>query len=186
MAKFPISLFLLAMVLLAVVYVSASAQPQIAHPSQYTKYTGAWFDIDYPAGWKATPFGRSISSTTGSDSARFTSPDRSAEFYVFSPQWNGDPAEIKLNPRREVLVSSRMERASRGKMRDGGYISNNIAHWYTARARDNSYERSWTDVEDKGLNVRYIFGIKYRNQATYQKYRMQYAHFRKSLIQFGD
>lgn len=152
----------------------------------FVKYHGAWFEINYPAGWKATSLGRSITSITGSDSARFTSPDSSAEFYVFSPQWNGNPAEIKLDPRREVLVSSRIQSASRGKMRDGGYISNTTAHWYTARAKDHSYERSWVDVEDKGLNVRNVLGIKYRNQAVYQKYKAQYAHFCKSLVQFAD
>ena len=152
----------------------------------FAKYHGAWFDIDYPAGWKAAPIGRSISSTTGPDSARFTSPDGSAEFYVFSPQWNGDPAEVNLDPRREVLVSSRTEKALSGKRRGGAYISSTTAHWYTARAKDHSYERSWVDLEDKDLNVRHVFGIKYRNQAVYQEYKVQYAHFRKSLVQFSD
>ena len=154
--------------------------------SRFAKFHGAWFDIDYPSGWKATPIGRSLSSTTGSDSARFTAPDGSAEFYVFSPQWNGSPAEIKLDPRREVLVSSRTQTASSGKMRGGGYLSNTLAHWYTACAKDHSYERSWVDVEDKSLNVRHVFGIKYKNQAARQKYKGQYAHFCKSLVQFAD
>jgi hypothetical protein len=176
------SLLLLVAALLLVALPLAAQQGK----SHFVKFHGAWFDIDYPAGWKATPIGRSISSTTGSDSARFTSPGGSAEFYVFSPQWNGNPAEINLDPRREVLVSSRTQSASRGKMRGGGYISNTIAHWYTARAKDHSYERAWVDVEDTGLNVRHIFGIKYRSQADYQEYKAQYAHFCKSLIQFGD
>ena len=150
----------------------------------FAKYHGAWFDIDYPAGWKATSLGRSTSSTTGSDTARFTSPDGSAEFYVFSPRWNGDPAAIKLDPRREVLVSSRLQSVNYGKLR--GDHSSNVAHWYTARAKDHLYERSWVDVEDKGLNVRHVLGIKYRSLTVYQKYKPLYAHFCKSLAQFAD
>ncbi len=174
-------LFLIPAVLLFAL--PSEAQQEIAH---FAKFHGAWFDIDYPAGWKATAIGRSLSSTTGSDSARFTSPDGSAEFYVFSPQWNGDPPAIKLDPRREVQVSSRIQTASSGKMRGGGYLSTTVAHWYTARAKDHSYERSWVDVEDNSLHVRHVFGIKYRSQAAQQKYKEQYAHFCKSLVQFGD
>ena len=105
---------------------------------------------------------------------------------MFSPQWNGHPKESTLNPSREQLVSHRIERVSRGKMTSGGYISNTIANWYAVRAKDNSYQRSWVDIEDKGLNVRHVFGIKYRNAEIYQKYQTQYAHFRRSLVQFSD
>jgi hypothetical protein len=122
----------------------------------------------------------------GSDSAWFTSPDGSAQFYVFSPQWNGNPTEIALDAKCEILVSHRVERASRGKMTGGGYRVNNVANWYTVRAKDNSYLRAWVDVEDKGINVRHVFGIKYRNAKTYQKYQAQYEHFRRSLEQFSD
>ena len=131
------------------------------------------------------PSSRSATRMTGSDSARFTSPDGSVEFYVFSPLWNGNPKEVALNPKRETLVFHRFARASRVKI-TGGYLYNNVANWYTARAKDRSYERSWVDVEDKGLNVRHVFGIKYRSQQVYQKYQAQYAHFRKSLEQFSD
>lgn len=164
----------------------AAPRPQATHANPYLTYKGAWFSVAYPSGWKVHPVAQSTSSVSGFDSARFTSPDGSAEFYVFSPQWNGDPKEIALDPAREVLVSHRVEHASRDKMSGGGFVSNNVSNWYTARARNNSYLRSWVGVEDKGLNVRHVFGIKYRDQQTYQKYRAQYAHFCKSLEQFSD
>lgn len=179
-------LLILAAAAVLSVSASASAPQQASRSVGYAKYKGAWFDIDYPVGWKATPLSRSTTSVTGSDSARFTSPNGDAEFYVFSPQWNGDPKEVALDPKREVLVSQRVERAPQGKRPDGSYLYNPVAHWYTVRARDNSYQRSWVDVEDKGLNVRHVFGIKYRNKKAYQKYRVYYAHFCKSLEQFSD
>ena len=107
-------------------------------------------------------------------------------FTFFSPQWNGDPKEIALNPGREISVSHRVEQASRGKMTGGGYLANVTANWYTVRAKDGTYERSWVDIEDKGVNVRHVFGIKYRNGQIYRKYQAQYAHFRNSLEQFAD
>lgn len=165
---------------------STSAHQQTSRPAHYTTYKGAWFNIDYPLGWKVTSLSQSTTSVTASDSARFTSPDGSAAFYVFSPQWNGNPKEVALDPKREVLVSQRVESVPQGKRPDGSYLYNPVAHWYTVHARDNSYLRSWVDVEDKELNVRHVFGIKYRNKQAYQKYRIQYTHFCSSLEQFSD
>ena len=153
----------------------------------YAVYTGgAWFKIEYPHGWKVTPLARSATSTTGYDSAKFTSPDGRAEFYVFSPQWNGSPQEILIDPKREVLVSHRTDHASRGRIGDGSFMINAVVNWYTVRAKDGSYLRSWADTEDKGLNVRHVFGIKYRNAAVYKKHQAEYAHFCKSLVQYAD
>lgn len=164
---------------------AAQAAPAASQP-RYAAYKGAWFTVDYPKGWKVTPLSRSASSMTGSDSARFTAPDGSVEFYIFSPLWNGDPKEISLDPKCEALVSHTTQSAPRVKMKTGGYVYNPVAQWYTARAKDNSYQRSWLDVEDKGLNVRHVFGIKYRDAQAYKKHKAEYDHFRKSLEQFSD
>ena len=163
------------------------AQPRAVHSSSYAVYKGgAWFKIEYPRGWKAASLTQSKTSVTGYDSARFTAPDGSAEFYVFSPQWNGDPQEIMLDPKREVLVAHRVGHASRGRMGDGSFMSSLVVNWYTVRAKDNSYLRSWVDTEDKGLNVRHVFGIKYRNAKVCKEYQVEYAHFCKSLVQYAD
>ncbi len=53
-------------------------------------YHGAWFDIACPQGFRVKSGPLSTSSTTGSDSAYFTSPDGAAQFFVFSPQWSGN------------------------------------------------------------------------------------------------
>ena len=179
------STFLVTVALLSLI-ATASAQSRGDLNDRYAKYKGAWFSIEYPRGWTVTPLAWSKTSEMGSDSARFTSRSGDAEFYVFSPQWNGDPKEVAQDPAREVLVSHHLESASRSKLSSGGYVYNPVANWYTVRAKDHSYLRSWVDVEDKGLNVRHVFGIKYRSPQTYQKYRVQYAHFCQSLKQFSD
>ena len=150
--------------------------------SSYAVYQGAWFKIEYPRGWKATSLSRSKTSVTGYDSARFTSPDGSAEFYVFSPQWQ----EIMLDPRQEVLVAHRLGHASHGRREGGNDMSAPVVNWYTVQAKDNSYQRSWVDTEDKELNTRLVFGIRYRNKQVYKKCQAQYAHFCKSLVQYAD
>ena len=183
-------LFLRALALFFAVFSSAapvSAHHYPARTSPYTVYSGgAWFAIEYPRGWAVTPLARSKTSTTGYDSARFTSPDGSAEFYVFSPQWNGSPQEIQLDPRHELPVAHRSGHTSRDKLSDGSDMSQVVVNWYTVRAKDNSYQRSWADTEDKGLNTRRVFGIKYRNAAVYKKYQAEYVHFCKSLVQYAD
>jgi hypothetical protein len=136
-------------------------------------YKGAWFEIKYPSSFKARPSQRS-SSASGFDSVFFTAPDGSVEFYVFSPQWKGEPRDIEIKA-GEVLVSQNSEK--RG---------NKTVRRVTARARDNSYPRSFEDTEDSATNTRKAFGIKYRDQSAYSRYRQTYLMFKQSLTQFAD
>lgn len=137
-------------------------------------YKGAWFEIKYPATFRVRPSQRS-SSASSYDSVFFTAPDGSVEFYVFSPQWNGEPGDVAINSRNEVLVSQSSERKGSKTVRR-----------VTIKARDNSYSRSFEDTEDEATNTRKVFGIKYRNQDAYSRYRQAYLTFKKSLTQFAD
>jgi len=142
---------------------------------QWQVFKGAWFEIKYPAGFQPRPSQRSSTSETEYDSAFFTSNDGTAEFYVFSPMWNGTPADIEINPQREVIFSQTVSRA-------WGRVIRRV----TIKARDGSYMRSFEDTEDKTNNTRKVFGIKYRDQATYNRYRQMYLTFKASLTQFSD
>lgn len=137
-------------------------------------YKGAWFEVKYPSNFKVRPSSRS-SSGQGYDSVFFSSPDGSVEFYVFSPQWNGDPADIEMNSQSEVQVSQSSDKQA-----------GRIVRRMTIRARDNSYLRSFEDTEDTTTNTRKVFGIKYRNEAAYSRYRQSYLTFKQSLRQFAD
>jgi hypothetical protein len=137
-------------------------------------YKGAWFEIKYPSNFQVRPSQKS-SSAQSYDSAFFTAPDSSVEFYVFSPQWNGQPNDIELNASYEVQVSQNTERKG-----------NLTVRRMTIKARDNSYTRSFEDTEDSATNTRKVFGIKYRNQAAYSRYRQTYLTFKQSLRQFAD
>ncbi len=142
-------------------------------------YCGNWFCINYPPHFKARVSMRSLTARPGYDSAFFVSPDRTVEFYVFSPQWDGKPTDIRLNPKKEKLVSART-RTEKWRR----------TTWQTIRARDNSYRRSFVDIREtseapKGFRRR-VFGIKYSTQKAYKRYQDKYLIFQRSLEQFGD
>jgi hypothetical protein len=143
--------------------------------SQWQTYKGAWFDIRYPPGFQPKPSLRSPSSATGYDSVFFLSPDRTAEFYVFSPQWGGIPTDIAVKPKTEVL-DSQSERREKGR----------IFREATVRARDGSYIRSYVIIEDTRYNTSYAFGYRYRDRKTYERYRPAYLKFKRSLRQYAD
>jgi hypothetical protein len=143
--------------------------------NRWLTYRGAWFEVKYPATFRVRPSLRSSSSTRDYDSVFFTAPDDNVEFYVFSPQWNGTPSDIEINPQSEALVSQEITQKSSRSIRR-----------VTVRARDGSYSRSFEDTEDTATNTRKVFGIKYVNAAAYNHYRQTYLTFKASVSQFSD
>ena len=152
--------------------VALSAQ---SRRSNWRTYKGAWFEIKYPAAFKARASLESISFDGQYDSAVFTSADGSTEFYVFAPQWNGKPTDIELDPGKEEYVSQHAEQKGTINVRR-----------VTIKAKDGSYTRAFEDTENTDLNIRRVFGFKYKNRAAYDKYRSQYLIFKRSLQQFSD
>ncbi len=147
----------------------------VAAPKAWPKYEGAWFSISYPPGWSVRPSLKSKTSDKGYDSVFFRSPDKKAEFYVFSPQWNGDPTDIKLKPQIEKQLSQKVQ-----------VKGTSTATLVTIRAKNKSYNRSYLDRQDSATNTRLVFGIKYTRSTDYKKYKYQYAKFKESLKQFAD
>jgi hypothetical protein len=138
-------------------------------------YQGAWFQIKYPPDFRVKPSLKSRTSVDGYDSAFFASPGQEVEFYVFSPQWSGEPVDIELNPGREILISENFERDAPKNIRR-----------VTVKDQEGTYLRSWVDTQDTMSNTRLVFGIKYKDQSAYNKYRKQYLIFKNSLKQFAD
>lgn len=136
-------------------------------------YKGAWFRINYPSTFTAKSSLKSTSAG-GYESARFISPDRLVEFYVFSPQWSGDPKDIALKPNEKLAETRSQTKESQ------------ISTWWKITAKDGSYSRSYYEKKDTLLNTKYVFGIKYSNQKAYMRYQKKYAAFKSSLIQYAD
>ena len=136
-------------------------------------FNGAWFDINYPSNFIAKG---SLKSTTsdGFESAIFKSSDNLVEFYVFSPQWNGEATDILLKT-KEKLSSSKSE------------INGDVeTKWWTITSSDGSYSRSYQQKYNKSQNTKWIIGIKYKNGSALEKYKKEYALFKKSLKQYAD
>lgn len=151
------------------------AMGMAAEGADWPTYKGAWFSIKYPPGFRVKPSLKSRDSITGYDSAFFISPHQEVEFYVFSPHWSGEPEDIKIDPNRELLVSEKIERKG-----------NKVVRYVTVKDRTGKYFRSWVDTQDTLSNTRLVFGITYKDQSTYNKYRKQYLIFKNSLQQFSD
>ncbi|MBD0371521.1 MAG: hypothetical protein ICV60_11835 [Pyrinomonadaceae bacterium] len=163
-----VTLFLLALIISAAAWTNAADASQ----AKWLTFKGAYFDIKYPAGFRPRP---SLRSDQNPDSAFFTAPDGSVEFYVYSPIWNGEPTDIEINEATEQYVSQDTQTNAGIKIRR-----------VTIRAKDGSYQRSIEDTENTNTNNRTVFGIKYRNQTVYNKYRQTYLAFKKSLKQYAD
>ncbi len=171
----------LALVLAAPLQVQAAPAPTPRHaPKGWKNYDGPWFAVFYPSSWKATA-GRMPAATGGgkSDAAFFTSPDGSAQFAIYSPMWNGTPADLNIDPKREKLASRLVT-----KKKING--NNMTTRWQTFRALNGSYTRSIVDTENVTLNARHVFGFRYKNAATYRKFLPQFQKFKASLEQYLD
>jgi hypothetical protein len=147
---------------------------------RWKAYKGAWFEIEYPSGFKVKPAQKSSTSTKGYDSVYFISPDNNLEFYVFSPQWQGKVREtdIEINPDREELIEQNFTEETD----QNGNVKKIRA--FTVKAKDNSYTRAIRDETTD--TTRLIFGIKYKSKEFYDKFYNDYLLFKKSLRQFAD
>jgi len=134
-------------------------------------YKGAWFDIKYPASFQVKPQQKSASAQ-GYDAVSFLSPDGLVEFYVYSPQWSGEPEWIHRRP-GETQTGYSQERAG-----------DKIITYITRKGP--GYTRSYADIRQPQLNTRWVFGYRYKNQAAYKQYRPQYMRFKQSLKQYAD
>lgn len=166
-----------------VLFLGAPLQAAPRHaPKGFRSFEGAWFSVFYLAKWKASSGKNSTTSVQGADSAFFSSPDGRAQFAVYSPQWNGNPAELNINPKLEKRVSQLKVRST---AKDGMH-SQIETRWQTFRALNGSYTRSVVDVENKTLNTRRVFGFKYKDAASYKKYLPLFGQFKASLEQYSD
>lgn len=143
-------------------------------PRTYKKFKGAWFDIEYPDTFKAENSLRSYTNSEGFDSAIFTSADGKVQFYVFSPQWSGEPTDIKVKAGEKISATSE-------EKKNGLFVKR-----WTVEANDGSYSRAYEETSENVSHTNKVFGIKYASKADLERYREEYLHFKNSLTQFAD
>ncbi len=149
----------------------AGANPAVAQAKREWKvFNGASFKVEYPPEFAARPSLKNPTFPDFNTSAFFSSPDSAVEFYVYSFGGEGQATDIALDPKKEV-VSSQSEKDVK---KPGKKI-----RWVTIKAKDGSYTRSYEDTEFKDSG-RDIFGIKYRDQKAYERYKADYLKFKMS------
>ncbi len=137
-------------------------------------YSGAWFEVRHPAGFRVRPSLPSLTAA-GVDSAFFDSPDGAVSFYVCAPQWGREPVDIAVNTDTERMVDEHEHRAGDAWIRR-----------YTVAAKDGSYRRSYRDTTRQDGSIRWVVGIRFRDQAAYEHYLPLYRAFKESLVRFAD
>jgi hypothetical protein len=145
-------------------------------------YGGYYFDVYYPESFTAFPandkedYGRPYAET---DEAFFTSPDGEVEFFIYSPLWSGEPENYTKIAENEKLVSEETKEYDEGDTR---------IRWVTIEDKDGSYTRSFVSKYEQisFSEIHHVFGIKYKNQAAYEKYKSAYLDFKNSLVQYAD
>ncbi|MCX7899609.1 MAG: hypothetical protein N2444_05935 [Methylocystis sp.] len=137
-------------------------------------FRGAWFAVAYPADFIAVGSMKSATAD-GFDSAYFRDPTGRVEFYVFSPQAGGDPADIKSEISKEKLVKENFTKSAARNVR-----------WATYAAPDGAYFRSFEEVRTNDqLQIR-VFAFKYRSQSDLAANRASYERFKKSFEAYAD
>jgi SH3-like domain-containing protein len=117
---------------------------------------------------------RSSTNPNNFESATFTSPDNTVQFYVFSPQWRADATDIGVSP-GESMGSTKTENTADGQVK-----------WWTITSNDGSYSRSYMEKINSTQNTNLIFGIRYTTTSALDNYRQLYEAFKASLKQFAD
>jgi len=156
-----------------------------------TLYRGTWFDIEYPQNFTARPTTptnvyNNISHVS-TDEAYFNSPEGTVEFFVYSPLWSGKPETYLTIAPTEEVISEKTEEVKESER--PGQFGDRIVRWVTIKAKDGSYYRSFVSIKEQvgtGSDLHYVFGIKYQDNASYEKYREAYVAFKESLQQYAD
>ena len=167
--------------------VTIQTEPQVGT----TLYRGSWFDIEYPQNFTARPTTPTNVYNTVThvltDEVYFTSPDGTVEFFVYSPLWSGNPETYLTIAPTEEVVSEKTEEVKESER--SGQFGDRVLRWVTAKAKDGSYYRSFVSIKEQvgtGSSLHHVFGIKYQDSASYEKYREVYVSFKESLRQYAD
>jgi hypothetical protein len=143
--------------------------------SDWPVFEGAWFTVAYPPSFTPRPSLPSPSRGEGYDSVRFVGPDGAVAFYVFAPQWGGDPVDIRpLEGKERLAEESRTEK---------GLV---VVRWYRYERLDKAWFRSYQDKTDSLSNTRVVIGMEYRGREEYSMWRGDYERFKQSLVQYAD
>jgi hypothetical protein len=153
----------------------------VENESKESKYMGNWFEIIYPSDFIASPtepltVWEEISYIE-TDEASFSSPEGEVEFFVFSPQWDGEPKDYLDIRENEELLD---EKTSQDEI----YLITEKLF----KEKSGLYFRKAESIRETlgDTKLHHVFGIKYKSEEDFEKYEQAYESFKASLVQFAD
>lgn len=166
--------------------------------SSVKQYYGSWFSVEYPSTFTASPtepvenwsseqFSDNDIKNVVTDEAFFLSPDKTVEFFIHSPLWGGNPESYLDIAEHETLVDETTEEVPESE--NTNQFGETFIYRATLKAKDGSYWRSFISTRHQvgtGSEIHHVFGIRYKDQETYNQYRQDYLDFKSSLIQYAD
>ena len=152
---------------------SCGTQQQKERPITYLPYSGAWFDIEYPADFIIREREKSPTGS-GYDGVVFREQNGDVEFYVYSPQWSGT-SEFETQLENEELLEETTQE-------DFG----KTVTFIKLHDIDDNYYREYKVFEENEGTVRYLYGFKYKTEKLHTKYLDAYNHFANTLVQYAD
>lgn len=164
-----------------------------ANDEKTREYRGAWFSIRYPANFTATGVdpGNLDHDDPGGirnfDGARFVSPDGRATFYVYSPQWSGESAWLRIDEEKETLAG----RESRPvPYREGDRViepNGGVETQFVFDGKGGAYTRYVVHTRmTHPSSTDLAFGFRVATDEDRKKYAPAYQAFKASLQQFAD
>jgi hypothetical protein len=147
------------------------------------RFSGPHFDVNYPKEFRPIVDSDLVVLQAGrlvrgeDDAASFASPDGSVEFFVFAPWRSGNTEGYLAVANNEVLVATE----TKSKLINE---TETVLNYTTIKAQDGSYYRSYVEYVTRysdGIVNNHLFGIKYKDQASYKQYVSKYEEFKKSL-----
>lgn len=162
--------------------------------SKTSTYVGWWFRVEYPTDFTARPTqpirsfsldGKTNQELIETDEAYFTSPDGAVEFYIYSPQWSGNPQYTTTSP-DELVMDERTEELREEE--NPHQYGDTVIQLITIQAKDQSYTRLVESTREQigKSELHHVFGIKYRDDTAYGAYQEAYQDFKASLRQSAD
>lgn len=148
-------------------------------------YQGTWFDISYPGDFTARPL--APVNPTGerkaveTDEAFFRAPDGSAEFYVYSPLWSGEPDYLQIRAEERTLRDEGEESGPPDNLQRNRFIITEAANGAAGRMI-----LSVRAQIGSGSDTHHVFGFEYRDRAAYERYAQAFEAFKASLRQYAD
>jgi len=155
--------------------VDPSIDPDNLHTPSYRMrvktHKGNYFSIDYPEDFK-------VVTSYSKDEAHFISPDKSVEYFIYSPLWGGEPVDYLTVKPSEKLIK---EKTVKGKNNNPARDINRdiqITKWVSLQAKNGAYTRAYLHIKRKSSDetlqmgdIDLVFGFKYKNKNAYKLFK---------------